>query len=68
MTGYSGNTSNVSSDSRSIILKTSCGFLYPVPKSIRSPQIENFQTGLRPLTSFNILSATDIAQWFDKVF
>ena len=63
---YSGKTSNVLSDSRYVILKTSCGLLYPVPRSIRSPQIENFQTGLRSLTLFNFLSAIDIAQWFDK--
>ena len=48
-TGYSCDTSNVSSDSRSVILRTPCGFLYPVPKSIRSPQIDIYQTGLRPL-------------------
>ena len=32
VTGYLGDTSNISSDSRSVIIKTSCGFLYPVPR------------------------------------
>ena len=41
--GFSGDTSNVSSDSRSVILKNLCGFLYSVPRSIRSLHIEIFQ-------------------------
>ena len=48
--GDSGDSSNVLSESHSIILGTSCGVLYPVPRSIRSPQVEIYQTGLRPLT------------------
>jgi hypothetical protein len=53
-------------DHSSVILRTSCGFLYPVPRSIRSPQIEIYQNGLRSLTLVNFRSASDIAQWFDK--
>ena len=60
------NDSSDSSESRSIILKTSCGFLYPVPRSIRSPQVDIYQTGLRHLTLIHFRSAADIAQWFDK--
>ena len=43
--GDSGDSSHIYTESRSIILKTSCGFLYPVPRSIRSPQIDIYQTG-----------------------
>ena len=50
----------------SVILRTSCGLLYPIPRSIRSPQIEIYQSGLRLLTLVNFRSAADIAQWFDK--
>ena len=65
--GFSGDSSNVLPDSRSVILKTSCGFHYPVRLSILSPQIEIFQNDLRPLTLFNFRSATyDVAQWCDK--
>ena len=48
------------------IIQTSCGLLYPVPQSIRSPQLEIFQSGLRSFTLVNFRSAADIAQWFDK--
>ena len=41
--------------------------MYPIPRSIRSPQIEIFQNGLKPLSLFTFCSSSDIAQWFDKV-
>ena len=59
-------SSHFSGDNTSVILQTSCGLLYPVPRSIRSPQIEIYQSGLRSLTLVNFRSATDIAQWLDK--
>jgi len=55
-----------SGDHASVILWTSCGLLYPVRRSIRSPQIEIYQSGLRSLTLVNFRSANDIAQWLDK--
>jgi len=60
------NSAIYSGDHSSVILRTSCGLLYPVPRSIRSPQIEIYQNGLRSLTLVNFRSAADIAQWFDK--
>ena len=65
-TTISGDGYPILSDLWSVILRTSCRLLYHVPRSIRSPHIEIFQTGLRSLTSFNFRSASDIAQWFDK--
>ena len=60
------NSSISTGDHSSVILRTSCGLLYLVPKTIRSPQIEIYQSGLRSLTLVNFRSAADIAQWFDK--
>jgi hypothetical protein len=60
------NSAISTGDHSSVILRTSCGLLYPVPRSIRSPQIEIYQNGLRSLTLVNFRSAADIAQWFDK--
>ena len=59
-------STHFSGDHSSVILRTSCGLLYPVPWSIRSPQIEIYQSCLRSLTLVNFRSATDIAQWLDK--
>ena len=55
-----------SGDHSSVILKTSCDLLYPIPRSIMSPQIEIYQSGLRSLALVNFRSATDIAQWLDS--
>ena len=60
------HSTNFSVDHSSVILRTSCSILYPIPRSIRSPQIEIYQSGLRSLTLVNFRSATDLAQWLDK--
>jgi hypothetical protein len=48
-----------------LVLNHSFGLLYPVPASIKSPQIAIFQTGLLSLSTCIFRAVSDISQWFD---
>ena len=53
---FSGEDVSHSTDHYSVIIQTNCGFLYPILRSIRSPQIEIY--GLKPLSLFMFRSAS----------
>ena len=57
-TGY--DVSLFQTESKSIILKTPYGFLYPLPRSLRDLQISIYQSGLKPLSTV-VESATEIS-------
>ena len=50
----------------SVILQHSHGYLYPVPHSVRSPEIAAYQSSLQGLSTRIFHNAADISLWFDE--
>ena len=52
--------------SESVILQHSHGYLYPVPHTVRSPEISAYQSGLQGLSTRDFHYAGDISLWFEE--
>ena len=50
----------------SVIIQHTYGYLYPVPHSVRSPEISAYQTSLQGLSTRIFHNAADISLWFDE--
>jgi len=50
----------------SVILQHSYGYLYPIPHSVRSPEISTYQTGLQSLSTRTFNNAADMSLWFEE--
>jgi len=50
----------------SVIIQHSFGYLYPIPHSVRSPEISTYQTGLQSLSTRTFNNAADISLWFEE--
>ena len=49
----------------STIINHKFGYLYPIPQSLQSPQIQAFQNGLLTLPNRIFSNASEMSQWFD---
>ena len=66
LTTFKSGNQTASTLKDSVIIHNNFGHLYPVPHSVRSPEISAHQTSLQGLSTRTFHNAADISLWFEE--